>query len=96
MNTWLHSEHPETAEVMYDLAQLREAQDSNLAARSLYIQVLAIREQTLGRHHPKTTETRKHLITLLRTLDEDPRETLSTYSTATVKDPSSLVCHFGR
>jgi hypothetical protein len=29
-----------------------------------------MREQTIGTHHPKTTETRKHLIALLRTMGQ--------------------------
>ncbi len=66
----LGSEHPDTAEVIYDFALLRDAQGNRDEAKSLYTRALAIREQALSKHHPKTTEARKHLITLLYAMEQ--------------------------
>jgi Tetratricopeptide repeat len=53
---------------MHDLARLREVQGNNEEARTWYTRALAIREQALGAHHPKATQTRKRFIALLHTM----------------------------
>ena len=58
-------EHPETAETIHGLAQLRESQGNSEEARVWYTRALGIREQVYGAHHHKTTESRNHLTTLL-------------------------------
>jgi hypothetical protein len=36
----------------------------------LFTRALAVREQVLGAHHPKTIETRRHLIALLHIIGQ--------------------------
>ena len=60
--------HPETAETMHNLAQLREKQGNNEEARALYTEALAIREQERIVHYSKIAETRMLLSTLLHTI----------------------------
>jgi hypothetical protein len=67
----LGQEHPDTAEIINDLARLWEARDHKEEARVWYARALAVREQALGSHHPKTIETRTRLIALLV---NDPEE----------------------
>ena len=57
--------HPDLAETMHDLAQLREAPGNNDESAALYARALAIREQALVEGHAKTTETRTRLTALL-------------------------------
>ena len=61
-------EHPRTAEIMYDFAQLQEAQKKIDEAMSFYTRVLAIHGQAFGAHHPRTVETRQRLIRLLHVM----------------------------
>jgi tetratricopeptide (TPR) repeat protein/transcriptional regulator with XRE-family HTH domain len=68
---WDDPSHPETAETMYDLARLREAQDDREAARDWYMRALAAREASLGVQHPKTVETRQRLAALLQAMGRD-------------------------
>ena len=66
----LESQHPEATETMHGLAQLRETQGNREEARTWYTQALAIREQVLGKHHLKTTQTRSSLTGLLRAMGQ--------------------------
>lgn len=61
----LEPTHPDTAETLYGLAALREAQGKYQEAGLLYQRTLAIREHVYGPQHPRTTETREHLQTVL-------------------------------
>jgi Tetratricopeptide repeat len=66
----LGPEHPETAEIIHDLAKFREAQDNGEEASVWYARALAVREQALGAQHPKTRETRTRFIALLHALGQ--------------------------
>ncbi|MBA2677629.1 MAG: tetratricopeptide repeat protein [Ktedonobacteraceae bacterium] len=66
----LGPERPETAETLHDLAQLRQMQGNGEEARIWYVRALAVRERAFGVQHPKTTETRTHLIVLLHALGQ--------------------------
>jgi hypothetical protein len=66
----LGPEHPETAEIIHDLARFWEVQGNSEEASIRYARALAVREQALGTHHPKTTETRTRLISLLHALGQ--------------------------
>ncbi len=64
------SQNLDWATALHNFARLREMQGHGEDARTMYAHALTVREQALGAHHPKTTETRKHLIALLRTLGQ--------------------------
>jgi tetratricopeptide (TPR) repeat protein len=65
----LGPQHLEMAEILHDFAAFHYAQGKNIhEAVSLYQRALVIREQSLGPHHPKTMDTRKRYVTLLRAL----------------------------
>jgi len=51
--------HPDTAATLHDLAVLREQQGNHREALELYQRAFVIREQALGRTHPKTRATRE-------------------------------------
>ena len=50
--------HPETAQMLYSLAVLRQKQGKLEEAVASYRRVLSIQEQTLGAEHPQTVKTR--------------------------------------
>ena len=63
------NQHADTAETIDGIAGLREAQGNSEEARDWYTRALEIREQAIGTHRSKTMEIRKHLITLLHTIE---------------------------
>ena len=54
----LGEEHPETAQILHDLAILRQREGNVREACSLAERALAIRSASLGDGHPKTLTTR--------------------------------------
>jgi hypothetical protein len=55
---------------MHDLARLREALGNREEARVWYGRALAVYQQVLGVHHPKTTGTRERFIALLHAMGQ--------------------------
>jgi len=53
---------------MYDFAFFQETQGNMQEALSLYQRALAICERVLGPHHPKTRETQRCVLSVLREL----------------------------
>jgi hypothetical protein len=60
---------------MHDLARLQDTQGNSEEARDWYVRALAVREQALGGHHPKTTETRMHLTALRHAMVQNEEAT---------------------
>jgi Tetratricopeptide repeat len=66
----LSPQHADVAEILQDLARLRELQQQSIEAFLLYQQALPIREQVLGVQHPKTIETRHRLYAVMQALSK--------------------------
>jgi len=71
----LGSQHLEVAETLHELARCYQMHHQTTKAFSLYQQSLAIREQALGLHHPKTVATRMSCTHLLQ--EKEQTEELS-------------------
>ena len=61
----LGDEHPDTANTLYNLANLLEGQCSYKEAETLYRRALAIHEKVLGCEHPDTIDSINNLERLL-------------------------------
>lgn len=64
------TQHPKTAGTFYDSAVFREDQGKHQEAAFFYRRASAIREQTLGPAHPKTSATRERLRAVLHALSK--------------------------
>jgi tetratricopeptide (TPR) repeat protein len=60
----LGESHPDVASSLNNLAALYDSQGRYTEAEPLYLQALAIAEQTLGVNHPNTITCRKNLQSL--------------------------------
>lgn len=60
----LSLEHPKVAQTLHDLAAFQERQGNSQEACALLERALAIRNQALGKTHPKTLATREGLTAL--------------------------------
>lgn len=50
-------EHPETLQVMFDVAMALRRQSKYVEAEQIHLEVMELREKILGRHHPDTLES---------------------------------------
>jgi tetratricopeptide (TPR) repeat protein/transcriptional regulator with XRE-family HTH domain len=81
----LTANHSDLARTLHGFARFHEAQGTLQTAVALYQWALSIREQVYGPHHPKTSETRECLQTVLHLLEKEVQQEENPFSCGEVE-----------